>query len=246
MPRLSGKTAATAAFVLLFAALAWKAGKEALADAYLNTAVRAAARPAGTGTPSAQDIWRQARLSLEHGLRYAPRNPQTLQQAGLQDLRALRVHPDSRPHTLYARSAYANFRSALAQRPTSAEDWANLALAKFYLAQWDAEMLAALEHADELGRWEFQVQREVLFVRISAWSWLDQEQRAETVRIAERAVRRNADEVAQLLRNFNRLDLLCASRDVNPKVQAWCGPQRPSAAAKKPPARRRARQRAAP
>jgi len=236
-----GRAIGTLALIALFGVLAWKAGKEALADAYLRSATREVARPATTATPSPKDSWLRARQDLADSLRYSPRNPRTLQEAGLHDLRAVGAGIDATLYKVFVRSAYKKFRAALARRPTAADDWANLALAKFYLAEWDPEALAALEHADALGPWEFPVQREVLFVRLNAWSRLDENQRAETVRIVERATRHNADEVAQLLRQFNRLDLLCGKPGFDAKVQALCAPTRPSAPAGKPPVRRRGR-----
>ena len=128
MPSPTVRATLTAGLVVLFALLSWKAGKEALSDAYLRSAVREAARPAANGAPSPKEKWLQARQSLDYSLRYAPRNPATLEQAGLHDLRGMRIHPDARPYTAYARGAYADFRMALAQRPASAQSWANLAL----------------------------------------------------------------------------------------------------------------------
>jgi len=222
-----------AALIVLFGFLTFKAGKEGLADAFLRSAVRGAARPFVPGSLSQPDKWQQVRQDLNNSLRYSPLNPWTLEDAGRQDLRGLRARDDARPPKVAARSAYENFRLALTQRPTSPDAWANLALAKQFLGEQDEEMFEALRNADELGPWEFEIQHLVLSVSLSAWAKLDASQRAATLRTLGRAMRRNADKLAPMLVLSNRTDLLCDTGTDNPKVNALCSQLRKSAVARR-------------
>ncbi|MEI6722233.1 MAG: hypothetical protein WCO67_15825, partial [Betaproteobacteria bacterium] len=98
---------------------------------------------------------------------------------------------------------------ALRQRPTSPFLWANLALAKLYLDEVDAEFLAALRHADELGPWEPASQQVVLFVSLAAWAKLDPKHRRATALVIERGGVHNALKMFDIVKSYGRIELVC-------------------------------------
>src|SRR5665647_58262 len=85
----------------------------------------------------------------------------------------MRASTNPREALALARDGRVRFLQALRLRPTSPFLWANLALTKLYLNEFDDEMRSALRHADELGPWEPTVQQTILFVGLAAWQDLD-------------------------------------------------------------------------
>ena len=108
-----------------------------------------------------------------------------------------------------ARDAYAQFRQALQQRPTSPFLWANLALSKLYLDEIDEELFTALRHADELGPWEPASQLTTLFVALAVWPHLDSSLRQSVVRRVKRGATRDAEKMFALVKSYGRFDLVC-------------------------------------
>jgi hypothetical protein len=120
------------------------------------------------------------------------------------------------------REARTRFRQALFQRPTSPFLWANLALAKLYLDEIDAEFFAALRHADALGPWEPIVQQMTVFAGLAAWQQLDPGLRQVLVRTLERGALRNAEKLAQIVRSYRRFDLICGNSNYSLVVKDEC------------------------
>ena len=163
---------------------------------------------------------------LFYSLRYAPGNPWTLEQMGALELAKMRASTVPREAVALTRDARARFRQALAQRPTSPFLWANLALAKLYLDEIDAEFFAALRNADALGPWEPIVQQMTVFVGLAAWQQLDPGLRQALVRTLERGALRNAEKMAQIVNSFHRSDLICGNSGYSPIVGKQCAGNR--------------------
>ena len=161
----------------------------------------------------------------------APDNPWALELLGTVDLARMRASRIPREALNAAKDARSHFRQALAQRPTSPFLWANLALAKLYLNEIDAEFFAALRHADELGPWEQTVQQTTLFAGLAVWQELDSELRQTMVRTIERGGSRIADEIFKIVKSYGRFDLVCAIK----KYEVIAGPKcKPTEAPVKP------------
>lgn len=156
-------------------------------------------------------------------LSYYPGNPWALEELGGLDLRRMRLSRKPGDALAFARAARLRFREGLRQRPTSPFLWANLALAKLYLDELDAEFLAALTHADELGPWEPASQQVVLVAGLAAWDKLDAAQRRLVVGVVERGAVRNSVKMFEILRNFGRFDLVCARRSYDSVAANECG-----------------------
>lgn len=180
---------------------------------------RSTAAAARTG---AQEVGR-IEQRLYSSLRYASGNPWTLEQLGALNLAKMRTSAVPREAVALTREARARFREALSERPTSPFLWANLALAKLYLDEIDAEFFAALRHADALGPWEPVVQQMTVFVGLAAWQRLDPGMRQALVRTLERGASRNAEKMAQIVRSYRRFDLICGNSKYDSIVGHECG-----------------------
>lgn len=158
-----------------------------------------------------REISRVARYFTE-SLDYMPGNPWAHEALGALDLARMRLSTLPRQALGYTWAARLRFREALEQRPASTYLWANLALSKLYLDEIDAELFAALRHADELGPWEPLAQQTVLFVGLAVWEKLDSDLRQRVVKILERGAVWNAGKMTEIVKSFGRSNLLCGMK----------------------------------
>ena len=142
-------------------------------------------------------------------LDYAPDHPWALENLGALDLARMRLSRDPKAARAYTQDARLRIRKALQQRPASPFLWANLALSKLYLNEVDAEFLAALRYANELGPWEPLSQQTVLFAGLAAWERLDPGLRQQMGGVLERGATRNAEKMFGITKSFRRFDLVC-------------------------------------
>lgn len=136
-------------------------------------------------------------------------NPWALEGLGALDLARVRLSRVPQEAHGFARDARTRFRRALHQRPATPFLWANLALAKLYLDEVDEEFFAAIRYADALGPWEPRSQQVVLFVSLAAWERLDAAGRQAVARVIERGAVHNALKMFEIVKIYQRLDLVC-------------------------------------
>lgn len=228
MPALSHsfrRTAIAGALIALVGVHALLALKEGISNFYAQSAYQALNFGAMSEERLRGGGATQVMQYLTESLRYSPNNAWALEEMGALQVRMARVLTDpidAFNALMAARSANANLHKALLERPTSPFVWANLALAKLALNELDGELLQALRRADELGPWEPDVQKTVIFASLTAWNLLDPEQQASVVRTMERAARRDAQNVAKIAKSFNRLDLICAINNTQLQVGIGC------------------------
>ncbi len=221
--KLSGRAVCASTLILVLACFAWKAGKEGISNFYVQSAHQEINRWATPGQRFRGDEWARVMQYLTESLHYSPSNAWALEEMGAFELTRMRAARDPALATAAARNANTHFYTSLIERPASPFAWANLALSKLYLDELDNELFAVLRHADELGPWEPEVQQSVLFVGLAAWHKLGTAQRAAMVRTLHRAVLRNAPRVIEIVKTFNRVDLLCGLNDVKLKMERPCG-----------------------
>lgn len=200
------------ALIPLLLLLAFKAGREGLSNFYVQSAHMEIARWSQPGQRIRGDDGTHVMRYLARSLHYAPNNPWTLEERGALQLRAMGAATDPRLAVAAARSANADFRLALEERPTSPFSWADFALSKLYLGEQDDALFRALGRAEELGPWEPEVQQAVIFVGLTVWNRLDSVERAAVVGAMQRGAQRDPGEIAEIAKTFNRIDLFCALR----------------------------------
>lgn len=168
-----------------------------------------------------QEINRVARYFTD-SLDYAPDNPWAFEALGALDLARMRLSGIPHQALAYSWAARQRFRHALQERPASPFLWANLALSKLYLDEFDAEFLAALRNADELGPWEPRSQQTVVFVGLATWERLASEDRRRVVGGLERGAVWNSAKMLEIVKSFGRFDLICPMKGYHGKVDAQC------------------------
>lgn len=221
--RFSARTVCARALILLLLCLAWMAGKEGISNLYVHSANREINRWATPGQRVRGEDWTRVMQNLTESLRYSPNNAWALEAMGAFQLRRKSVATDPAVAAAAVRSANTYLHLTLIERPTTPTAWAYLALSEFHLHDLEEDLFAALRHADELGPWEPEIQYLVIFVGLAAWDKLGADQRAAMVRTLERAMRRNAPKVTELVKSFNRFDLLCDIKDGKLKMERSCG-----------------------
>ena len=218
-----GRGAWAGALILLLGLFAFTAGKEGLSNFFVQSAHMEIERWAKPGQAYRADDWTRVTQYLAKSLHYSPRNPWSLEEMGTLQLRGINAARDPLLAVAAARNANANFRRALAERPTSPFTWANLALTKLYLAEQDDELFQALRRAEELGPWEPEVQQTVVFVGLAVWNRLNPDQQAAVLRAMERGAQRHAGRMAEIAKTFGRIDLFCAINKIISQGREVCG-----------------------
>jgi hypothetical protein len=105
------------------------------------------------------------------------------------------------------------YLKAVKQQPSSASTWANIALVKFYLREYDAQFLMALENATVLGPWEPFVQHVVAEVGLAAWYRFPKSEREKGQSIVlanlERGMLKQTKLMTTLIKKYHREKVMC-------------------------------------
>lgn len=197
---------------MLIAGIAWLgfvAARQAASDLYAHTISVEIDSWSQPGHKFHGDELPNAIASIEKSLAIAPSSAWALEEMGALQLGRVRSATDPQIAVAAARAAYVNFKKALGQHPTSPFAWGNLAMAKLYLGEIDAELFDALARSAEFGPWEAPAQFNALFVGLGLWNQASPAQREMILAIRDRAVMRNVDKVNEIAKGFNRVDLMC-------------------------------------
>jgi Tfp pilus assembly protein PilF len=153
----------------MLAALAALAAPRGLADLISFPARQRLAQLEARGQlPSAAE-WNEAREQLQRALELDPQNPAHSEiLARWYERYSLRLPRASAVGAAYLEQSAAHLRRALAERPTSARTWANLATVKLRLAQYDPELDAAVTRAWQFGPREPEVQVALAWIAAQA------------------------------------------------------------------------------
>ena len=187
------------------------AAPRGLADLYVfSPQQRLAQLDARNETPGPAE-WTRARQDLQRALELDPHNPAHFELlARWYERYTLRLAPASSLIPAYLEQAAAHLRRAAAARPASPYTWANLALVKLRLAQYDAEFQTAVANAWRLGPWEPEVQLALAQIAFRAWPQLGADAQDAARSAMRNALRRYDRELFQLARLHGALPVLCA------------------------------------
>ena len=164
--------------------------------------------------PTADELAR-AHDFLQEARELDPGQPNILEDiARLEELRALSRKSGDASAPEHLRQALALQRQAARLRPSSPYTWANIALLKSRLAEFDREFEGALRNAALLGPWEPDIQIKLADLGFRHWSVLAPETRTALESNAARALYRQDAQLFDLARRSGRLAVLCAVRGV--------------------------------
>lgn len=207
---LSADRLAYAILFILLALVAVQCARLGLAGLLVQRAQAETERWAITArAPEKAEVRRVSSL-LADSLDYVSDNPWSLEGLGALYLTRMRLSTNAREALALTRDARVRFLQAIQRRPTSPFLWANLALSKLYLAEFDEEMMNALRRADELGPWEPVVQQTMVFVGLAAWQKLDAGLQRDMGAAIARGAQRNPEKMYKIAKSYTRFDLVCA------------------------------------
>ncbi|WP_028469782.1 hypothetical protein [Neptunomonas japonica] len=118
--------------------------------------------------------------------------------------------PESPSYMDEIRQALSLHESAIKLRPNWAYSWANKALMKAYLGEFDEVFFDAIKHAEKTGPWELSANLAVLEAGLLGWEQLSSESRAVIVGAAGRATEHRPKVVRSLLDSYALRLPVCA------------------------------------
>ena len=213
---------AAIALILLLLLLAYKATTEGLSNFYAQSAHQEIERWSRFPQAYRPDDWTRVMQYLGKSLDYSPASPWPLEERASLQLRSVGAARDAQLAVASVRSANADLRLALAQRPTSPFAWANFVLTKLYLDEQDDELFRALALAEELGPWEPEVQQSVVLAGLAVWDRLDPARQAGVLRAMQRGARRDPAKIAEIATSFSRIDLFCGLGYISKQGEEVC------------------------
>ena len=227
-------TTILAGLLLLFLLyLAFVAGRTALADLYFSRANRVLNQwTAARAAPSVEQ-WASVRNVMLDALSLDSGNPRILDSLGRVSRwgAAIPERPNQERAALRA-DALRYFRASLDRRPTSAFTWANLALEKFSLGEYDEEFEHAIRMASFFGPWLSSVQLAVANAGLGAWYYLVEKDTRDAVR--ETVTRGltwsdteprhggHAGHLLQIATHYRREEVVCGWGIDAVRVSEWC------------------------
>ena len=117
--------------------------------------------------------WRQARDALQHGLEFAPDDPNLYEHlAYLYGLRAMQAKRVPELYQSFLDQASIYYVDALRRRPMSPHTWANIALAAHLMGNRDEVLWLAFDRAMRYGANEPQVQLILAEIGVNRWPTL--------------------------------------------------------------------------
>ncbi|NJO14294.1 MAG: hypothetical protein HC877_00650 [Thioploca sp.] len=165
----------------------------------------------GLNTESA---WENTLIQLKLAIDLEPENPDLLELIS----RAYYLHSNfdiSIKLQLTSLQQALNYNlQAIRQRPVSAYTWANIALLKSQLKQYDAQFETALKQAIIWGKWEPLIQHLVIEAGLDAWYQLSQSTRWLVLAAIERGIFLQPQLIKALINKYQRIYTLCAYLDL--------------------------------
>jgi len=119
--------------------------------------------------------------------------------------------------------AIAGYRNATQERPNWPYSWANLALMKASVEQFDHEFEAALIKAIKLGPWENSVNISVAEAGLLGWAALAPATQNAVIENIERGLKRNTPVLKKRLKTINKLGMACIYLKASNERKRLCG-----------------------
>jgi len=120
-------------------------------------------------------------------------------------------HTDS-PHLFFdnIQLAYDTHRKASQLRPNWPYSWANMALMKSHLNQFDAGFMHSFNQAEKFGPWEISSNITIAQAGLNGWTYLNPAMQDKTVQAIERIHQQQPHQARFLLKNYDLTYFVCA------------------------------------
>jgi tetratricopeptide (TPR) repeat protein len=170
-----------------------------------------------------QESWKSIHTMLGKARYLEPYNPDILEYYGTAYYRLSRYGAVKK---IVFQQALNYYLKAVQQKPVSAYTWANIAIIKFRLRQYDARLIEALENASVLGAWVPFVQHAIAEVGLAAWYRLPKKfrkkGRAVVFATIERGMHKQAHLMMTLIKRHKRKYVMCLYGRQNKLFADFC------------------------
>ena len=106
-------------------------------------------------------------------------------------------------------NAYIQHKTALKHRPQWPYSWANLALIKAHLQQFDNEFADAIINAETFGPWEIASNQAIAMAGLTGWRKISADLQTKTVTAIERIYQQKKQIAKDLISNYNLKNQIC-------------------------------------
>ena len=106
-------------------------------------------------------------------------------------------------------NAYIQHKTALKHRPQWPYSWANLALIKAHLQQFDNEFADAIINAETFGPWEIASNQAIAMAGLTGWRKISADLQTKTVTAIERIYQQKKQIAKDLISNYNLKSQIC-------------------------------------
>jgi hypothetical protein len=196
---------------LIYLAVCW-----GLADLLTEPASSSLRRGEKPGVTS-ETAWQTTLTQLQWAIDLEPGNPDLLELIAQVHYLPATIGIGIKSQLTSLQQALNYNLKAIQQRPVSAYTWANIALLKSQLKQYDAQFETALKQAIVLGPWEPLVQHLVIEAGLVAWYQLPQSTRWLVLAAIERGMLVQPQLIIALINQYQRIYTLCAYLDLYKK-----------------------------
>ena len=203
--------------ISLAAYLAYQAATIALAD-ISHYPVKSAIAKSTTDDPLSIDKLENLETKTLHSIKLRPNNGEYREYLGrLYYLKAIQNKDSTKLFFNNIQLAYDSHRKASQLRPQWPYSWANMALMKSHLNQFDAGFIHSFNQAEKFGPWEISSNLAIAQAGLKGWEHLSHSMQDKTVQVIGRIHQQQPFEAKNILANYELTSVICA-RTIDPKL----------------------------
>jgi hypothetical protein len=196
--------------VSITAYLAYQAAKIALAD-ISHYPVKNAIAKSTTDNPLSLEKLENLETKTLHSIKLRPNNGEYREYLGrLYYLKAIQNQDSTKLFFDNIQLAYDSHRKASQLRPQWPYSWANMALMKSHLNQFDAGFIHSFNQAEKFGPWEISSNITIAQAGLNGWTHLNPAMQDKTVQAIERIHQQQPHQARFLLKNYDLTYVVCA------------------------------------
>jgi len=203
------KYSACCAIILLSGYLAYQAAVIALADISHYPVKSAIAKASSTELPSIETL-NSLEEKIQLSITLRPNNGEYREYLGR--LHYLKAHHNlNAPELFHANitQAYNNHRKASQLRPHWPYSWANMALMKSHLNQFDVGFLHSFNQAEKYGPWEISSNIAISQAGLNGWEHLSDTMQKRTIKALERVYQQQKHKARTILSDYKMAAVIC-------------------------------------
>jgi len=207
--------------ISITAYLIYQAVTIALAD-IIHYPVKNAIVKSNQTKPLSLEMLDSLRTKILYSIELRPNNGEYREYLGrLFYLKAVH-HKDTVPLFLEnMQLAYRSHRKASQLRPNWPYSWANMALIKSHLNQFDAGFIYSFNQAEKFGPWELSSNINIVQAGFNGWPFLSPKTQARVIKALERIHEQQPSKAKDLLSQYQLAEIICPLLNNKRLKGAW-------------------------